>query len=52
MFDFGVNDQPSAKCYVTHGSLPSYIDPAQPPTKKKPFSTILGHTFAHTVSLL
>jgi len=49
MFEFGVDDQPASKCYVTHGSLPTYIDPRQPPTKKKPFSTILDHTFAHTV---
>ena len=49
MFEFGADDQPSSKCYVTHGSLPTHVDPRQPPTRKKPFSTILDHTFVHKV---
>lgn len=37
------------KCYTTVTQLPAYVDPKQPPTKKSPFSTILGHPFVHTV---
>ena len=49
MFEIGADSKPAEKCYVTHGPLPAYIDPKQPPTKRRPFSTILNHTFSHTV---
>ena len=42
-------DVASEKCYVTQCVLPQYIDQSQPPTKRKPFSTIFGHPFNHTV---
>ncbi len=49
MFDFDTGDKPTSKCYVTHGTLPGYIDANQPPIKKQPFSTILSQRFTHTV---
>ena len=39
----------ASKSYVSHGTLPQYIDPEQPPSKKNPFSTILNQSFTHTV---
>ncbi|MCJ1368302.1 hypothetical protein MMC16_007444 [Acarospora aff. strigata] len=51
MFEIGADSKPAEKCYVTHGPLPAYIDPKQPPTKRRPFSTILNHTFSHTLDL-
>ncbi|OCK74639.1 hypothetical protein K432DRAFT_310335 [Lepidopterella palustris CBS 459.81] len=52
MFDFSKQDGPSSKCYFTHSILPNYIDPAQPSTKKKPFSTFLSQPFTHTADLI
>ena len=49
MFGFGKDDAVASKCYFTHGTLPKYIDPEQPPASKKPFSTIMGQAFTHTV---
>lgn len=49
MFDFGKDDGIASKCYLTHATLPKYVDQRQPPTSKKPFSTILGQAFTHTV---
>jgi len=43
------HDRASDKCYFTQCALPQYIDQSQPPTKRKPFSTILEHPFNHTV---
>ena len=48
----GLYDLDRAVCYFLHSSLPQYIDDAQPPTKRKPFSTILSHPFNHSVSRL
>ncbi len=42
-------DAPTSKFYVSHGALPQYIDPKQPPGKKKPFATIANQPFNHTV---
>ncbi|KAA6406916.1 MAG: hypothetical protein FRX48_09214 [Lasallia pustulata] len=52
MFDFGKEDGVASSCYFTHGTLPKYIDPEQPPASKKPFSTIMGQSFTHTVDVL
>jgi len=49
MLDIGKDQGPDAKCYFTHTLLPQYVDDKQPPTKRKPFATILGHSFVHTV---
>jgi len=45
-------ESPSSKCFISTGTLPRFIDPKQPPTKKKPFSTIMNQPFNHTVSSL
>ena len=46
------DDVPPAKCLFTFGLLPGYIDAAQPPTKRKPFSSIRGQQWSHTVQML
>lgn len=52
MFDFEDDDASRReKSYTTVTQLPPFIDPKQPPTKKAPFSAILGHQFVHTVWL-
>lgn len=43
------SDAPTSKCYFTHAVLGEHVDERQPPTKKKPFSTILAQPFSHTV---
>lgn len=48
-FTFSRRDAPAAKCDVSLGCLPQYIDPKQLPSKKKPFATILNQPFTHTV---
>lgn len=52
MFDFTDNASGREKCYTTVSQLPSFIDPKQVPTKKSPFSAIVNHPFAHTVSFI
>ena len=49
MHPFYKTDRCSSKLYVSGGTLPSYIDPKQPPTKKQPFGTIANQHFTHTV---
>lgn len=50
MFDFEDDDASRReKCYTTVAQLPAYIDPKQPPTKRSPFSAVLGHPFVHSV---
>lgn len=51
MFDFQDDASRLEKCYTTVAQLPAFIDPKQPPTKRSPFSCILGHPFTHTVCL-
>lgn len=46
----GEQDGPRPKCYFTHATLPTYIDNANPPTKKEPFKTALGQQYNHTVN--
>ncbi|KAF2264476.1 hypothetical protein CC78DRAFT_494908 [Lojkania enalia] len=52
MIDIRKNDGPYPKCYFTHSLLPGYIDPQNPSTKKKPFSTFLAQHFSHTLDLI
>lgn len=49
MLDIVNDNAPSAKCYFTHAMLGEHVDDKQPPTKKKPFNTILAQPFSHTV---
>src|SRR5204863_7265706 len=49
MFDLHDSESRSEKCYTTVGKLPPFIDPEHPPTKKSPFSAVLGHPFVHSV---
>ncbi|KAI9673808.1 MAG: hypothetical protein M1829_003926 [Trizodia sp. TS-e1964] len=51
MFAFGESGKPAAKCFVSYGPLPRFIDPKEPPRRKKPFSAILKNPFFHTVEL-
>ncbi|PWY76877.1 hypothetical protein BO83DRAFT_436348 [Aspergillus eucalypticola CBS 122712] len=52
MLDFEDDASKREKCYTTIGQLPAFIDPKQPPTKRSPFSAILGHPFVHTVEVI
>jgi len=49
VLDLGRDQGPRPKCFFRHAGLPSYIDNAQPPTKKEPFRTVLEHNPCHTV---
>ena len=49
MLDIHRNDGPDPKIYFSHCTLPSYIDPQNVSTKKKPFSTFNAQPFSHTV---
>jgi ribonuclease P/MRP protein subunit RPP40 len=40
------------KTYFSHSLLPSYIDPANTSTKKKPFTTFLAQPHSHTLDLI
>ncbi|KAF2484347.1 ribonuclease P 40kDa subunit-domain-containing protein [Neohortaea acidophila] len=51
MFLLNKDEKSPPKCYFTSSSLAAYIDHAQIPRKKKPFSTILAHTFTHTLDI-
>ncbi|KAJ4367268.1 hypothetical protein N0V83_006849 [Neocucurbitaria cava] len=42
---------PDTKIYFSHSLLPSYIDPQNVSTKKKPFSTFHAQHFTHTLHL-
>ncbi|KAI9840054.1 MAG: hypothetical protein M1819_000247 [Sarea resinae] len=52
MFAFAESDSGGSKCYATHGLLPSFIDWREPPTKKRPLSTMSAQPFTHQVDLL
>lgn len=49
MFDLEDDASQREKCYTTVTRLPAFVDFKQPPTKRSPFSTILGHPYVHTV---
>ena len=40
---------PPSKAVVSAGNFPRYVDPLQPPSKKKPFSAMMSQDFTHTV---
>ncbi|OAL69634.1 hypothetical protein A7D00_6348 [Trichophyton violaceum] len=52
MFDFEDPLMDKEKCLISIGNLPVFVDPAQPPQKRAPFSAILGHAFNHKVELI
>ncbi|OOF95755.1 hypothetical protein ASPCADRAFT_396468 [Aspergillus carbonarius ITEM 5010] len=52
MLDFEDDASRREKCYTTIAQLPAFIDPKQPPTKRSPFSAILGHPYIHTVDVI
>jgi ribonuclease P/MRP protein subunit RPP40 len=43
---------PDTKIYFSHSVLPTYIDPQNVSTKKKPFSAFNAQKYSHTVSLI
>ncbi|RAL01006.1 ribonuclease P protein subunit p40 [Aspergillus ibericus CBS 121593] len=51
MLDFEDDASKREKCYTTIAQLPAFIDPKQPPTKRSPFTAILGHPYVHTSKL-
>ncbi|OJD37804.1 ribonuclease p 40kda subunit [Diplodia corticola] len=52
MLDIANDSAPSAKCYFTHAMLGEHVSEKHPPTKKKPFNTILAQPFSHTADLI
>ncbi|KAG8625628.1 hypothetical protein KVT40_006029 [Elsinoe batatas] len=52
MLDIGKDTGPVPKCLFSHNLLPRTIDDQQPPTKRKPFSSILDSPFNHTVDVI
>ena len=46
------NSGPKPKCFFTNTTLPRFVNHEQPPTKKKPFSTILKHPYGHVVDIV
>ncbi|KAK3294601.1 ribonuclease P 40kDa subunit-domain-containing protein [Chaetomium fimeti] len=41
----------AAKCYVTHGVM-GHLDPEQPPSKSKPWTTFTSQDFVHRADLI
>jgi ribonucleases P/MRP protein subunit RPP40 len=52
VLDFSHGQQPDAKMHVSIGELPSYVDPAQPPTKKSPWRQIQNVPFVQTATMI
>ncbi|KAF2691055.1 hypothetical protein K458DRAFT_426438 [Lentithecium fluviatile CBS 122367] len=52
MLDIHSDNGPDTKAYFSHSLLPSYIDPQNVSTKKKPFSTFNAQPFSHTLDLI
>ncbi len=52
MLPLAKTDEPPSKCLFTHGRIPAFVDESQPPTKRKPFSSILAQKWSHTVDLI
>jgi len=50
MFDFEDSASEREKCFTTISQLPTFVDLKKIPSKKSPFSAILNHPLAHTVS--
>jgi len=49
MFNISSRDAPTSKFFSSRGALPQFVDPKQPPSKRKPFATILNQPINHTV---
>lgn len=49
MLDIHRDSGPATKFFFSHSLLPSYLDPQNVSTKKKPFSTFNAQPFSHTV---
>ncbi|KAI8936241.1 hypothetical protein NX059_006665 [Plenodomus lindquistii] len=43
---------PNTKIYFSHSVLPTYLDPQNVSTKKKPFSAFHGQKFSHSLQLI
>ncbi|KAK3390802.1 ribonuclease P 40kDa subunit-domain-containing protein [Podospora didyma] len=41
----------ASKCFVTYGAM-GHLDPKQPPSKRKPWTTLTGQDFVHRVDLI
>lgn len=54
MFEFlgQKNGRPDSKIWTTVGTLPSYIDRSQPPTKKQPWRAINEIDFIRSVEVV
>ncbi|PVI08445.1 hypothetical protein DM02DRAFT_548743 [Periconia macrospinosa] len=52
MLDIHKPQGPNTKIYFSHTLLPTYIDPQNVSTKKKPFSTFNAQPFSHTLDLI
>ncbi|KAF2018570.1 hypothetical protein BU24DRAFT_418091 [Aaosphaeria arxii CBS 175.79] len=52
MVDIQKDTGPHSKCHFSHSLLPTYIDPHNVSTKKKPFSTFNSIPFSHTLDLV
>lgn len=52
MLPLAKNDRLPSKAHFTHGRLPPFVDDSQPPTKRKPFSSILALKWSHTIDLI
>ena len=52
MFNVLRKDTPTSKTYVSQAQLSNKYDLDQPPSKKKPFSTIISQPFTHSVVCL
>nr|POE71356.1 hypothetical protein CFP56_62451 [Quercus suber] len=49
MLDFNKHPGPVPKCFFTVASSPNFLNPNEPPTKKKPFTTVSNQKFSHEV---
>ncbi|KAL8755190.1 MAG: hypothetical protein Q9199_003824 [Rusavskia elegans] len=52
MFNVLRKEPPTSKLYVSQGRLSHKFDFDQPPSKKKPFSTILNQPFTHSAHIV
>ncbi|KAK3681518.1 hypothetical protein LTR37_020881 [Vermiconidia calcicola] len=52
MLSLEKNNGPRPKCFFTSSVLPSFVNHEQIPNKKKPFSTISGQAFSHTLDVV
>ncbi|KAF2637084.1 hypothetical protein P280DRAFT_510041 [Massarina eburnea CBS 473.64] len=52
MLDIHKSSGSDTKIYFSHSALPTYIDPQNVSTKKKPFATFNAQPFSHTLDLI